>query len=215
MYSFDYYRLVFFSMLVLIDESGDPGFKLNRGSSPYFVVSMVVFSDFEEAERCSKAIQKTQAQYNVYPEFKFSSCRDKIRDVFFETVKPFNFSICALAVPKTEVYSTVLRGSNDKFYNFFVRQLLTYHAGLLKDARIKIDESGDRKFKRQLTEYIRRMMPHGHIKNIRFKASRGDHMIQLADMVTGAIARTYTSKKDTARWHAMIAPKIKNLWKFE
>lgn len=202
-------------MLVLIDESGDPGFKLNRGSSPYFVVSMVVFSDFEEAERCSEAIKKIQAQYRVYPEFKFSNCRDEIRDVFFETILPFNFSICALAVPKAEIYSKTLRCSNDKFYNFFVRQLLTYHASLLKDARIKIDGSGDRRFKRQLTEYIGRMVPDGHIRNIRFKASKGDHMIQLADMVTGAIARTYTSKKDNTRWHAMIAPKIKNLWRFE
>lgn len=37
-------------MLVLIDESGDPGFKLVRGSSSHFVVAMVVFDDFTDAE---------------------------------------------------------------------------------------------------------------------------------------------------------------------
>jgi hypothetical protein len=30
-------------MLVFIDESGDPGFKLDGGSSPVFVAAMVIF----------------------------------------------------------------------------------------------------------------------------------------------------------------------------
>ena len=43
-------------MLVLIDESGDPGFKLAKGSTPYFVVAMVLFQDLDQAERASIAI---------------------------------------------------------------------------------------------------------------------------------------------------------------
>lgn len=38
-------------MLVLIDESGCAGFKLKKGSSPYFVVAMVVFKNLLEAEK--------------------------------------------------------------------------------------------------------------------------------------------------------------------
>lgn len=38
-------------MLVFIDESGDPGFQLDRDSSPIFALAMVVFSDAEEAQR--------------------------------------------------------------------------------------------------------------------------------------------------------------------
>ena len=30
-------------MLVFIDESGDPGFSLERGASPIFVAAMVIF----------------------------------------------------------------------------------------------------------------------------------------------------------------------------
>ncbi len=40
-------------MLVLIDESGCPGFKLARASDPVFVIAMVIFDDFEEAESAS------------------------------------------------------------------------------------------------------------------------------------------------------------------
>ena len=44
-------------MLVFIDESGDPGFKLGRGSSPVFVVAMVVFDDRMEADLVDREIE--------------------------------------------------------------------------------------------------------------------------------------------------------------
>ena len=43
-------------MLVLIDESGCPGFKLTKGSTPYFIVGMIIFEDFTQAEFVSKSI---------------------------------------------------------------------------------------------------------------------------------------------------------------
>jgi hypothetical protein len=202
-------------MLVLIDESGDAGFKLDKGSSSYFVVTMTIFSDFAEAEKCSVVIKQLQIAQRIFPEFKFSGCRDIVRDQFFETLRAFDFRIYAMVVPKDSIYSRTLKSDSEKFYNFFVRQLLSYHANLLKNAHVKIDESGDKRFKRELANYIRRMIPRDQIKKITFKKSKNDHLIQLADMVTGAIARAYTSKKDHARWHNMIFSKIDNLWKFK
>ena len=32
-------------MLVFVDESGDPGLKLNKGSSAYFIVALVLFEE--------------------------------------------------------------------------------------------------------------------------------------------------------------------------
>ena len=202
-------------MLVLIDESGDPGFKLTRGSSSHFVVCMIVFNNFDEAERCSAAIQRLQSGLGIYPEFKFSNCRAEIRDKFFACVKDFNFSIYALVVPKRDLYSPTLRTDTDKFYNYFVRQLLSNHKEILNNASIKIDESGDKKFKYELIKYLKDQIASGCIKKVRFASSKNDHLIQLADMVTGAVARLYSQKKDNSRWHAMIAHKIANLWRFK
>jgi len=36
-------------VLVFIDESGDPGFKLGKESSAVFVVSMITFQSYEKA----------------------------------------------------------------------------------------------------------------------------------------------------------------------
>ncbi len=38
-------------MLVFIDDSGDAGFKLGKGSSEFFVISAVIFDDNLEAEK--------------------------------------------------------------------------------------------------------------------------------------------------------------------
>ena len=47
-------------MLVFIDDSGDPGFKLAKGSSAIFVISCVIFDDELEAEKTSVAIKEVR-----------------------------------------------------------------------------------------------------------------------------------------------------------
>lgn len=44
-------------MLVFIDESGDTGLKLDKGSSKYFVITLVTFEDNEEALLCDQRIE--------------------------------------------------------------------------------------------------------------------------------------------------------------
>ena len=201
-------------MLVLIDESGDAGFKLKKGSSTHFVVSMVVFSDMKAAEKCSTAIRELQRKLHAYPEFKFSNSRAELKDEFFACVKAFDFLIYALVVSKSDIYSPALRTSSDKFYNYFVQQRVSRHQKLLIDAHIKIDESGDREFKKEMTTYLHRKMNRTSVKSVKFPSSKNDHLIQLADMVVGAIARRYSDKKDSDRWHKMLASKVGDLWEF-
>ena len=46
-------------VLVFIDESGDPGFKIQRGSTPAFTAVLVAFEDVEQARLTQKAIEAT------------------------------------------------------------------------------------------------------------------------------------------------------------
>ena len=43
-------------MLVFIDESGDTGRKLDKGSSRYFVIVLITFEDNDEALACDQRI---------------------------------------------------------------------------------------------------------------------------------------------------------------
>jgi hypothetical protein len=204
-------------MLVLIDESGCPGFKLGRGSTLHFVVAMVRFEDYDEAEAASAAVGHLRERLNVKPEFKFSKCRDDHKDAFFACVDPYRFRVRALVVNKHTIYSANLRSNVDSFYNFFVRNMLRHDNGTLAGAKIKIDGSGDREFKRVLETYLRRGAGPGKIKSVRFVDSRSDNLVQLADMCAGAIARSYKegTRDECWRWRDLLRRKLEDVWEFE
>lgn len=102
-------------MLVFIDESGDPGLKIDAGSSKYFVVALIVV----------------------------------------------------------------------------------------------IDEMGSENFKSELKRYIVRRLNDDSgkcfIKKVRTQDSRKNNLVQLADMVGGAVARSFSGKKDSREYRSLIA----------
>lgn len=205
-------------MLVLIDESGDPGFKLERGSSSHFVVAMVVFTDTAEAEKASAAITRARAEFRVGREFKFSNCGDRVRDGFFEAVKPCGFLVRALVVDKAQIRSDHLQENTKRFYNFFVQMLLRHDGGVLAGARIKIDKCGDRRFKNELNSYLRRQLTSGQVAKLKFVDSCSDNLLQLADMCSGAILRAYrTDDRRDGQWLGALraARKIQDIWHFQ
>jgi len=96
--------------------------------------------------------------------------------------------------------------------------LILSSAHSLLNASIKIDSSGDRGFKNALNVYLRKHIGQHKIKKFKFTDSRKDNLIQLADMIVGAIARNYSEKrKEASRWFDMLKRrgKIKNVWDFK
>jgi hypothetical protein len=202
-------------MLVFIDESGDPGFKLNKGSTAVFTAALVAFRDVEQARAAQVAVDATAARLHVQPEFKFSKCRPEVRDAFFEAVHPFEFNVRAIVVQKARIHSTHLKSEKEAFYSFFVKSMLKFDEGLLEAARVIIDGSGDRDFKREMGAYFRRHLGKGKVKSIQFSNSAGDRLVQLADMCAGAIARSYKNERsDRNRWRDMLGQKIEHVWEF-
>ncbi|MGE5562414.1 MAG: DUF3800 domain-containing protein [Bacillota bacterium] len=203
-------------MLVLIDESGDPGFKLQKGSTPVFVVAMVIFDRFEDAEQAGFLIRELCSRVGHRAEFKFNKCSDDVRDQFFAAVTKCSFRVRALVVLKARIYSTKLRSDTEAFYSYCVKSLMRFDNGTLRKARIKIDGSGDRKFKTALATYLRRHLRDGAVQSIKFADSRRDALIQLADMAAGAIARSYREgdRAQHARWRAMLKRQIDDVWEF-
>lgn len=49
-------------MLVFLDDSGDPGFKVEKGSSPVFIISLVIFEDALEAEKTAIAVKELRRE---------------------------------------------------------------------------------------------------------------------------------------------------------
>jgi hypothetical protein len=201
-------------MLVFIDESGDPGFRLDRGASPIFVAAMVVFGSPDEAAETQMRIEESEARRCHRLEFKFNKCSNNVRDKFFQVARQCPFKIRSIVVQKQFIYSPRLKADKERFYQYFVNMMMKNDNGLLRNARVTIDGSGDREFRRNLNAALGRHRG-GAVKDVRFKDSRNDVLVQLADMCAGAIARSYRSDRaDGRRWRDMLQPRIDDVWDF-
>lgn len=204
-------------MLVFIDESGDPGFKLGRGSTSHFVVAMVIFDKNEDAEFTAKVIKDALMDLKIRPEFKFSKTSDNKKDEFFSRVSKCKFRVRALVVDKEKIYSKNLREDDEKFYSYFVRLLIDFRELKLNNVSVKIDGSGDREFKKELNRYLRSQIKSNLKLKIELVDSNNNYLIQLADMVAGAIAKSYPNKirQANSSWKQSLGEKVENIWDFK
>ena len=205
-------------MLVFIDESGDPGFKTTKGSSPNFVTTMVIFDDHSVAKRTQQAIVNLRAELRVKPEFKFSKLYSAHRDRFFDEMAGYSFRTRSVVVQKELIYSDALRTVKESFYKFFIRNMLQHDGGALRGAKVVIDGSGDRQFKKAFRAYLRKNLDKGAVEKLDLKDSVKDPLVQLADMVAGAVARSYrTDRSDSNRWRSVLHRngQIENVWEFK
>ena len=84
----------------------------------------------------------------------------------------------------------------------------------LSKAKIRIDGKTNNRVKRYLKahKYILNENNPGTIETIEMYDSRKDNLIQLADMVVGAIARSlHPEKKDQNRWRRKLKLKSRDL----
>jgi hypothetical protein len=203
-------------MLVFIDESGDPGFKVAKGASPLFVAAMVLFDDLVEAARTQEVVRKLLGKIHRRPEFKFNKCRNEVRDAFFEAANARNFVVRGVVVRKELIWSEHLRTNDESFYRFFIRSMIRFDNQALRNAKVTIDGSGDRAFRRNLATYLRHHAAPGTISEVRIRDSESEPLLQLADMCAGAIARLYRRDRvDSQRWRSVIARKIEDVWEFK
>lgn len=208
-------------MLVFIDDSGDPGFKLQKGSSLFFVICCVIFDDELEAEKTAVAIKelKRRLKFPDDMEFKFNKSSKKVKLEFLETVKPFKFKTRCLVIKKEVIRSDELRRSKNSFYSYAIKLLLKHSGGSILNAKLRIDGSGDRVFRRNFISYLRKQLNSDEkriMDDCKLLDSRQNVLIQLADMVAGSIYRSYQlEKNDHQIYKKAIQKHIEDEWKFK
>lgn len=207
-------------MLVFIDDSGDPGFKIDKGSSLVFVIACVVFDDELEAEKTAVAIKELRRDLK-FPdsvEFKFSKSSKEIRARFLRVVNNYKFNIRCLVIEKGVIHSQKLRSNKNSFYSYAVKLLLEHNGGSILDAKIRIDGSGDRIFRKSFTAYLRKQLNSSQTKVMRdckLVDSKSNVLIQMVDMIAGSIRRSYELEKtDKYIYKKVVAKHIIDEWKF-
>lgn len=191
-------------MLVFVDESGDAGMKLGEGSSEFFIVTAVLFEDHDEANHCDQRINliRTELGLSDHFEFHFNKCNTAIRHSFLEKVAPFDFFYLAVVLNKPKLRSPGFRVKES---------LIKYTSGLvfenakphLRDAIVVVDASGSKDFRNQLSKYLKKRIKddggYRLIKKVKTSRSQGNNLIQLADMVSGAVWRSLKHQDESCR----------------
>ena len=207
-------------MLVFIDDSGCAGFKFDKGSSGFFIISAVIFDDNLEAEKTAISIKELRRELFKRDdiEFKFNKSRKQIRVKFLEKIKKHKFRIRCLVVDKKILYSPELKGDKNSFYSYIIKTMLKHSNETILNAKIRIDGSGDRIFRKNFISYLRRELngkDRKIVQNCKLVDSKSDSLIQMADMIAGSIHRSYQKNKDDSAIYKNIIKKyIQDEWNF-
>jgi hypothetical protein len=185
-------------MFVYVDESGDAGFKIGKGSSEYFVVSTVVIPDPLPLTLGLDELRESLGLPARF-EFKFLSSNESRRRAVFEEIRRHDISIRGFVVNKRLLLDRNEFRSNGYFYGSLLTRALNESKSDFVEATITIDKVMGSKAKMQtLTSSLRQALQENvelsdsvaarRVKEILYKDSKSDPMIQVADMVAGAIA---------------------------
>jgi hypothetical protein len=167
------------------------------GSSKLFVITAVIFQDMLEASACEREIESVRRRLSFTPgsEFHFAHCSDRVRKLFLQAVCVSRFKYYSFVICKERLWGERFRDGR-KFYSFAAQIVCENAKPLFDNAKIIIDKCGDRNFKRQLERDLKLCMNvtgREHlIKKVVMEESGRNNLLQLADMVCGAVARSCT-----------------------
>lgn len=196
-------------MIIFIDESGDPGFKTEKDSSLFLVISLLIFDKEEDSVRTSQVIEayRKKIKYASSYEFKFRKTRKKIIVGLLESVKHCKFRIRSIILDKSQV--KLGKGINNKtlYYGLLIIALEKC-LDSQQDIKVRLDGIAERELRNAWRTYLR-----NHLKErvIDFKLvdSKNDSLIQLADIIVGSTGRSYIAgKNDTNIYKDIIKEKI-------
>ena len=206
------------AMLIFIDESGDTGFKLKTASSRFFVLTIVIFDDLETAEEANQAIKDlhTELKFSDDKEFKFSTgTSNKFKVEFLQKLAKYKFRYRSIVIDKQKLSKVDPKNPEDSLYTLVTDQLFLRAQDRIQNASLFVDRTAQSKrFIQKFNTYLKRKLNTDMRKligEVRHKDSKSNNLLQLADMVCGAIYRKYNKKDD--KFYKLIKRREEDLWK--
>jgi hypothetical protein len=193
------------------DEAGDVSLNFEKGASHYFVPAFIATQQPDELRDTLANLRQALGLRETH-EFKFHKMASaEIRNEVFSTLAHADFEAWGLIVDKTRLPKIFETTESIEIYTHFITELLSIiPAKLQKDATLILDEFGSTP---DLRTELRRMMIKRQMprlfKRVIIRSSHRESLIQVADLVAGAIMRR-DSQHDSDAFD-MISRKIKRL----
>lgn len=193
------------------DEAGDVSFNFAKGASRYFITTLIATQSPDAMRQLLAALRKDSQLPENY-EFKFHKMTSvAIREKVFTALAKTDFEAWSILVDKTSLPMTFRTMNGLEFYLYFVTELISaIPVEKMQNATLILDEFGSIPNTRN---ELRRIMDARGIprqfKRIVIRESKSESLIQVADLLAGAILRRDT-KHDSGAYD-LIARKMNNL----
>ena len=179
------------------DEAGDASLNFKKGASRYFVIAVVATQDADSLRAVLGDLRKRE-KFTQGFEFHFNSMTsEKLRVKTLSALQSADFRAWALVVDKTTMPLPLRALTGMELYLFMVAELISrIPLELRRKGTLILDEVGSAEV--ALVKLKRMLKAHNvrhEFSRIFFRRSRSEDLIQVADLVAGAILRR-DSKKD-------------------
>jgi hypothetical protein len=187
-------------MLLLMDESGDKGPDMRKGSSRWLVVAGVLFGSRKQATSCRDELVALRTRLGRQ-EFHFREDADTRRTAVFECLAGFPFTYHVVACDKTRL--NLRRWQKpDALFHEVAGRVIDHCAAALTGCTVWFDTVGgrekDRAFGKVLTRRAGKVSGKSRIEGYLALESRKEPLAQIADYVCGAVARSVRAETENA-----------------
>ena len=206
-------------MPTFIDESGDTG-SIAEGGTPYFRLAAVWVPTIDDANRFREKIQRLRIELELPHSFEFKFAKThrnpEWRKAFFSAALSQEFRFAVSSIDKNE-NDWAASSRHEQHWacatDLSVALRVVYHQaeqekGLSLKEMIVVDDNSDREFltiiKRQFRGLRSKRQPGSSmIGQVLFRNSLSDELLQLADMVCGAVGAMIDGNGND--WYNQIA----------
>jgi hypothetical protein len=191
------------------DEYGDADLALERaGVTTFFIVTAVLVPDDRLAEQRARA-QAIRTAFFDKGEMRSSSVGpdDARRKRILEELAALDITTYSLAVDKRELDREGGLAHRSSFFKYVNRRLYERIYKLFHQVRVVADEYGGEEFMKSFLPYVDQRLPLTLFtrRDFAFAKSSDEIMLQVADMISGSLARVLEPRKASAETEAILA----------
>lgn len=187
-----------------LDEFGDVNLRTDKaGVSLHFVIAAIIVpsDDVQRLRGAVNTVRDRHCQAGELRSQKLARRPERFRSVLHELCGT-GFRFSALAVDKREVDRSSGLIYGQSFYKFLQRVLYQRLLSTYPRLQVITDAYGDAEFMFGFREYMMRAVgaQRSFFEDVTFVESRNDPLVQLADVVAGAVGRTLEGHPTRAKF---------------
>ncbi len=197
------------------DESGDVSFSFDKGASRYFVVAAIGTA---EPDLLRKNLSEFRRRLSLPAHYEFGfnamASSHKLRQQVFDNLAQMNFDAWAVIADKTALPDTFRIMRRLDFYLYFVTEMVQLiPTSQTEGATLILDEFGAAaRISVELRRFMKARGLSRRFSRVLAKRSKSEPLIQIADLVAGAILRR--DAKGEAQAYDAVESKLKKVLEF-